>query len=121
MSTQDLKAAQLIPGHSNGLGRIERKDTHLLKLPHHSGSKEGNRCADSRDNGLERLARVGSVGQRWLSLFNVNAQFKGVEDLHLVPMFGGSFTESTGAIGFGTPGKDGDSHLKILPRSTGQR
>ena len=42
MSTQDLKAAQLIPGYSNGLGRIERKDTHLLKLPHHSGSKEGN-------------------------------------------------------------------------------
>ena len=87
MSTQDLKAAQLIPGYSNGLGRIERKNTHLLKLPHHSGSKESNRCPDSRDNGLERLARVGSVGQRWLGLFNVNAQFKGVEDLHLVPMF----------------------------------
>jgi len=120
MSTQDLKATQLIAGHSNGLGRIERKDTHLLKLPYHSGSKEGNRCADSRDNGLERLARVGSVGKRWLGLFNVNAQSKGVEDLHLVPMFGGGFTESTGAIGFGTAGKDGDSHLKTFLGSTVQ-
>ncbi len=121
MSTQDLKAAQLIPGHSNGLGRIERKNTHLLKLPHHRGSKEGDRCADSRDNGLERLARVGSVGQRWLGLFHVNAQFKGVEDLHLVPMSGGGFTEATGAIGFGISGQDGDFHLKIFPRLTVQR
>ena len=62
MSTQDLKATQLIAGHSNGLGRIERKDTHLLKLPYHSGSKEGNRGANSRDNGLEKARTVGFRG-----------------------------------------------------------
>ncbi len=61
------------------------------------------------------------MGKRWLGLFNVNAQFKGIEDLHLVATPGGSFTESTGAIGFGASGKDGDSHLKILSRSTVQR
>ena len=70
---------------------------------------------------MERLALLGSEGKRWLGLFNVNAQFKGIEDLHLVPVLDGSFTESAGAIGFGASGKDGDSHLKILPRSTVQR
>jgi hypothetical protein len=54
------------------------------------------------------------VGKRWLGLFHVNAQFKGVEDLHLVPMSGGGFTEATGAIGFGTSGKDGDFHIKYF-------
>ena len=73
MSTQYLKAAQLIPGHGNGLGRIERKDTHLLKLPHHCGSKKGNRCTDSWDHGLERLAQLRSQGKRWPGLFNVDS------------------------------------------------
>jgi hypothetical protein len=52
VAAENLERAQFVPRGADGVRGIERKDSHLLEVPHHRRAVKGDRRSDARDDGI---------------------------------------------------------------------
>ena len=102
--TQNLQAAQLVPGIDNAVCGIGAENVHLLELPYDSRSVVGNGCADPGKYGIVVIEHLLPIVKVRDTLLQINGELQGIQDGGFMIALLRCLDQTPGAVGPGRAG-----------------